>query len=871
MLKLRHSISTAVLAALAGIAATNAHGQDFRLIDPAGGVASKAPHEWAPFTHWDLREFPGCRVPWSTGSAPIPDLDGDGVANQPLDRAVFIAVCQAAFDRWDAVSPNELGFVLAGGAAPAGGFAQDNWNLMSWSAAALPIAVNAATLVWRSAASGIISEADIVFNSDTASIGGGLGPRTWVFKADGASCAGDFDFAPLGNWPTPADGDTDEDGDGNQELEIDVHTIATHEIGHLIGLDHIDPLGGRTNDPTNSVMEELWTLGFGPTGSGWANHTLKAQDEDGMNFLHSPDLGDAPDPWMGVFNQYPTLVHDVGNGRVLNGIQLDAPAKGAEHVLGIKPRQGGRNYTYEWLARHDGLGVTPECEANLVDRDPFDDGVTWYPNPPIWGRPLTVTAWLKHARDDDGNAHDYPARGLFANAWIDLNQNCIWEEWFLSAGFGPVPPPGPNAVATTTASATVLLPPAIDPAMPVWLRARVDYGENVGTSNNVDGTLAADKGAAQFGEVEDYPFLCKTKYEQQWPFHPLPYPVDGVAMVFVGAPEPGDLLWSPQVTDGDCIVGTDPTPIVTVVPTLDEMAVEYPVPVTIPPSTPKHTGICRPINPPARPVTLLRTFYTRFNPDGVPTRATTAREDVPPELRIPAVNCANGYPVKWEGPDFSVDIAVGAVDWGSGGWIELIDAENRIWSDEINVSVSYRLSPTLIPLESLSPCDPLYASLPLTLVGTGTVNPEDAFEFSLTSGEVPPGSYLILEVESSWNTNGTVNRQIVEFPEPFGEPTPVGDAPAPRSLALENYPNPFNPGTTIRYTLPEAAVTTLRVYDVAGRLVRTLFAGERVPAGTFEVEWDGRDGRGGEVASGIYFFRITTGGQTLVRKAVLLK
>ncbi|HEU4363932.1 MAG TPA: FlgD immunoglobulin-like domain containing protein, partial [Candidatus Krumholzibacteria bacterium] len=590
------------------------------------------------------------------------------------------------------------------------------------------------------------------------------------------------------------------------------------------------------------------------------------------NFLYSPDLGDAPDPWMGVFNQYPTLVHNVGKGRVLNGIQLDAPAKGAEHVFGIKPRQGGRNYTYEWLARFDGPGVTPECEANLVDRDPLDDGVTWYPNPPIWGRPLTVTTWLKYARDAEGNAHDYPARGLFANAWIDLNQNCIWEEWFLSAGFGPVPPPGANTVATTTASATVLLPPAIDPTRPVWLRARVDYGENVGIVSNVDGTLAADKGAAQFGEVEDYPLFCQTKYEQQWPYHLLPYPVDGVAMVFVGGPEPGDQLWSPQVDDGDCIVGMDPTAIVTHIPSRDEMAVEYPVPTLIPPSTPKHTGICRPVNPPARPVTLLRTF---FIPDGTPCRATCSVEEVPVEARIPSANCMFGSLDNDTGAiDFVRWGVVGAVDSASGGWLKPGDDESPApyeWSDVLRVSVSYRVSASLIPLENLSPCDPVYASLPLTTVGDALVTPDDPFVFPLSPDDVPDGSFLIFEVETSWDTNRNVNRQIVEFPDPVGGPTPVGDRPAPRQLALSNFPNPFNPGTTIRYTLPEAAVTSLRVYDVTGRLVRTLFAGERVPAGTFEVEWNGRDERGADVASGVYFFRIDAGTRSFTRKAVLLK
>jgi hypothetical protein len=93
----------------------------------------------------------------------------------------------------------------------------------------------------------------------------------------------------------------------------------------------------------------------------------------------------------------------------------------------------------------------------------------------------------------------------------------------------------------------------------------------------------------------------------------------------------------------------------------------------------------------------------------------------------------------------------------------------------------------------------------------------------------------------------------------------------PEGFALDqNYPNPFNPVTTIRYTLGSASRVNLRVYDVLGRLVRTLVQ-DAMPAGTFEVQWDGRTAAGAQVASGIYFYRLETDRGQQVRNMVLVK
>jgi len=93
-----------------------------------------------------------------------------------------------------------------------------------------------------------------------------------------------------------------------------------------------------------------------------------------------------------------------------------------------------------------------------------------------------------------------------------------------------------------------------------------------------------------------------------------------------------------------------------------------------------------------------------------------------------------------------------------------------------------------------------------------------------------------------------------------------------RLTLLGNTPNPFNPSTMIRFLVPAGTQRdySLRVYDVAGRLVRNLGEG-RIDAGLHEVPWDGRDGRGTPVSSGVYLYRLAVGAEALTGKMVLIK
>jgi hypothetical protein len=97
----------------------------------------------------------------------------------------------------------------------------------------------------------------------------------------------------------------------------------------------------------------------------------------------------------------------------------------------------------------------------------------------------------------------------------------------------------------------------------------------------------------------------------------------------------------------------------------------------------------------------------------------------------------------------------------------------------------------------------------------------------------------------------------------------VKSVPSQFALA-QNFPNPFNPETTISYDLASDSEVQLEIYNVMGQLIRTLIADQQA-AGRYRVTWKGDDATGRSVASGVYFYRLHTGEFKAVRKLMLLK
>lgn len=93
----------------------------------------------------------------------------------------------------------------------------------------------------------------------------------------------------------------------------------------------------------------------------------------------------------------------------------------------------------------------------------------------------------------------------------------------------------------------------------------------------------------------------------------------------------------------------------------------------------------------------------------------------------------------------------------------------------------------------------------------------------------------------------------------------------PRQFELQqNYPNPFNNETIIKFNLRRPTAATLTIYNILGQKVRTLVTG-RLPAGEQTIRWDGKDQRGNDLSSGIYFYKLKAGEQTETKRLVLLK
>ncbi len=147
---------------------------------------------------------------------------------------------------------------------------------------------------------------------------------------------------------------------------------------------------------------------------------------------------------------------------------------------------------------------------------------------------------------------------------------------------------------------------------------------------------------------------------------------------------------------------------------------------------------------------------------------------------------------------------------------------------------------------------------------------EGAFNgtYSWTVPSTPGSDNLIKVIVHDSAGNSTESVSAASFT--IGGTSGVNDVPGSQLMLAQNSPNPFNPRTEIKFALPSAQNVTLRIYNVEGRLVRTLIQG-RQTAGTHTIAWSGKNDQDGRVASGLYFYRLITDSGTLTRKMTLLK
>ncbi|UCF06601.1 MAG: T9SS type A sorting domain-containing protein [bacterium] len=149
---------------------------------------------------------------------------------------------------------------------------------------------------------------------------------------------------------------------------------------------------------------------------------------------------------------------------------------------------------------------------------------------------------------------------------------------------------------------------------------------------------------------------------------------------------------------------------------------------------------------------------------------------------------------------------------------------------------------------------PVEAAVEITVRANGTLDKEEEIPFSFT--------HVLLNEQDLTGTAASEggNRSGREMPSSF--------------RLDQNYPNPFNPSTRIRYAIPpdvgKSVHVSLKIFDVAGRLVRTLVSRDETP-GIKEVAWDGLDNNGNPAGSGMYFYRIEAGAFKRIHKMVLLR
>jgi hypothetical protein len=175
-------------------------------------------------------------------------------------------------------------------------------------------------------------------------------------------------------------------------------------------------------------------------------------------------------------------------------------------------------------------------------------------------------------------------------------------------------------------------------------------------------------------------------------------------------------------------------------------------------------------------------------------------------------------------------------------------------------------APTWSSTDSIADCEiGLYNAAGTTLLASATSGGRQDTE--VLNHVVPSvGSYQIRVYGADGNN---VQRYTLTIYTDTGSGVPIAGLPE-KGLALSVAPNPFSTEARARFMAPAAGRYTVEVYDVNGRLAREISGNASAP-GRVEVVWDGRDSRGNQAASGIYFLRATSGNRTEIKQALLVR
>ena len=229
---------------------------------------------------------------------------------------------------------------------------------------------------------------------------------------------------------------------------------------------------------------------------------------------------------------------------------------------------------------------------------------------------------------------------------------------------------------------------------------------------------------------------------------------------------------------------------------------------------------------------------------------------------------------RWDN-DTGHDVLIEEFGWPVGGW----------WAQFWYVWISDTLPPSPYVLQhygsyvALSEDDTeyppsLYTHIDMT--AEGIVIPAGASMY-FGYGNPGMGGQILFNgvttyswLNENWDRDGDFNRTaIIEFRGSFTDVSAVGDTPTPVNL-LGNHPNPFNPRTTISFTLSRTMDVDLGIYSLTGGLVRSLRQGN-LGAGPHEAAWNGTDDHGRSVPSGTYLVRLVTTDGIRAKKILMVK
>lgn len=200
---------------------------------------------------------------------------------------------------------------------------------------------------------------------------------------------------------------------------------------------------------------------------------------------------------------------------------------------------------------------------------------------------------------------------------------------------------------------------------------------------------------------------------------------------------------------------------------------------------------------------------------------------------------------------------------GSGGSLVMpaVGGPDDIELNTGNVTLSWRL-----PVPANQKYDVIIADNP-SFLNSKIHNNIDQQNLQLTG--LSAKSYF-------WKVRATDNNGSVTPYSAAGEfvistPTSVEENEIPLTFNLEqNFPNPFNPNTTIKYAIPEPSHVKVSIFNMLGQEIKTLVNTEK-NAGNYSVDWSGDDNSGNKVSSGIYIYKVTAGDNVSSKKMVLLK